>query len=105
MAVLARERRAAQPGCVLLGRDWLAGSLPCPALGAEDGRELGNHCRELRMKAGERTGLLLHKGRKSSRKIPFTAHKNLFFLTEYLVIKLISWIDVSQSKLRNWQIH
>lgn len=68
MAVLARERRVAQPACVLLGRGWLVGSLPCPALGAKHGRELGNHYGELRMIIGGRTGVLLHKGCKSSRK-------------------------------------
>lgn len=92
------QRRAARAGSVVLGRARLASS-PGTALGAEPGNGAGSSARWPAKDgafAAQRTQIL--------KKIGFTAHQKIF-LTEHLEIKLISWVDVSQSKPHIWQIY
>lgn len=52
MVALASERWAAQPGCVFLGRGWLAGSLPAQPRARSSGGSLGMTGGELGMVTG-----------------------------------------------------
>ena len=104
MVALARERgRRPSPGVFCLAEaGWRAACLPSPGHRAWEGawERLGgawdDDRGEDRAFTAQRTQIL--------KQIGFTVHKNPFFLTQDLAMKLISWIDVSQSKPRIWQI-
>lgn len=98
------QRRAARAGSVVLGRARLASSPPArPARAQRWARSLGT-ARGARRGGPAKDGAFAAQRTQILKKIGFTAHQKIF-LTEHLEIKLISWVDVSQSKPHIWQIY